>query len=71
MQYMGKTAAISSKHLEQISWTVPELPPALPWKQARIPLLGRLPFLSHKTCAHTHPAARCHPAFHQHNIFAK
>lgn len=71
MRYIGKTAAISSKHLEQINWTVPDLPPALPWKQARVLLLSHLPFLSRKTYAHTEPAALCHPNFHQHNLFAK
>jgi len=53
MQYMGKTAAVSSKHLEQINWTVPELPSSLPWKEARILLLACLLFLPRKTCTHT------------------
>lgn len=64
MQYTGKTAAISSKLYEQINWAVPDLPPALPWKQARLLLLSHLPFLSHKIYAYTESAALCHPNFH-------
>lgn len=53
IQYIGKTAAISSKHLEQINWTVPELTPALPWSEDKILLLGHLPLLPHKTRTQT------------------